>query len=316
MMRYILGRLAIFPLSLLAVAVLTFMFLHMVPGDPVDVLGGTSLDEAGREKLRSQYGLDQSLVVQFGYWLSSALQGDLGTSIRTNEPVADMVFGRLGLTVELAVIAILMSLVIGIVGVAIATRFRDTWVDRTVMAGSTFAMSVPNYFSATVFILLVSLYIPGFGIVAYVPLSESIWGNLQSLLFPALSLSILVGATFCRYVRGATEDVIRNADFIRTARAKGAPDSRILLLHVLPNALIPLVTVAGLQFAYLIGGTIVIESIFALPGIGRLMLASIAQRDYPVVMLCVLLLAGSFAAINLAVDLRYPVLGPRVRISR
>lgn len=316
MTRYILGRLAILPLSLLIVSLISFSFIRLVPGDAVDVLGGESLDEAGKAQLRAQYGLDQPLSVQFGLWLWNALSGDLGTSIATRRPVAQEVLGRLAVTVELAVLAIIIALIFGIIGGAIATRWRGTWIERAILSASTLAMSVPNYFAATMFILVISLYVPSLGVVSFVPISQSLWGNLLSLAFPALSIAILAGGTFCRYVRGATDDVLRNADFIRTARSKGAGETRILFRHIMPNAMVPLATVAGLQFAYLMGGTVVIESIFALPGIGRLMLTAISQRDYPVVQGCVLLQAAIFIIINLLVDLLYPVLDPRVRLGR
>lgn len=266
--------------------------------------------------MREQYGLDQSLPLQFVYWLIALSRGNLGISIRTTRPVSEEILSRVGLTLELAVFAILLSILIGVLGGAASTRFRDTWLDRSIIAVSTIAISIPNYFAATILILAISLMMPSFGIAGYAPLNEGILSNLRSLLLPSLSLAILVGATFCRYVRGATEDVVRNAEFIRTAKAKGASERRIVYRHILPNALLPLLTVAGLQFAYLIGGTIVIESIFALPGLGLLMLASIAQRDYPVVLGCVLLQATIFTVINLIVDLLYPVLDPRVRLMK
>jgi len=316
MIRYLLGRLAVLPLSLLVVSIMTFSFIHLVPGDAVDALGGENLSEAEREQLRREMGLDQPVVVQFFYWLSHVLRGDLGTSIRTNRPVMDEVLNRLGTSVELAVLSIILALIIGILGGAAATRWRGTWVDRTIMSAATVGMSVPNYFAATLFVLAISLYAPDFGVVSYAPLSKGLLANLQSLFFPALSLAILSGSTFCRYVRGATEDIIRNADFIRTARSKGASERRILFLYIVPNSLVPLATVAGLQLAYLIGGAVVIESIFALPGLGQLLLAAIAQRDYPLIQGCVLLKATIYVVINLIVDLLYPFLDPRVKLVR
>jgi peptide/nickel transport system permease protein len=238
-----------------------------------------------------------------------------GVQIRTGRPVFDEVTSRLGTSLELAVLAIVMALAIGIAGGGVATLFRGRWIDRAVMGLATIGMSVPNYFAATLFVLAVSLYLPDLGVISYAPLSKGLLANVQSLFFPALALAILSGSTFCHYVRGATEDIVRNADFIRTARSKGASQRRILLRHVLPNALVPLATVAGLQLAYLIGGAVVIESIFALPGLGQLLLAAIAQRDYPIIQGCVLMKATTFVMINLAVDLLYPVIDPRVQIT-
>jgi peptide/nickel transport system permease protein len=308
--------LAVLPLSLLAVSLLTFTFLHLVPGDAVDVLGGENMDDAGRAILRQQLGLDQSIVVQYIYWVRRALQGNLGNSISTGRPVMQEMLARLGTTVELAVLCLVTALVIGVAAGAIATRWRQSWVDRLIMAAATFGMSVPSYFSATLFILAISLYLPAFGVVSYVPLATDVLGNLKSMVFPALSLSLLTGATFCHYFRSAAEDILRTTDFVRTARAKNAGHTRILLRHILPNALLPLATAAGLQLAYLLGGTVVIESIFALPGLGQLLLTAIAQRDYPVLQGCVLLQAVIFVTINLVVDLLYPVLDPRLKRSR
>jgi peptide/nickel transport system permease protein len=313
MNRYVLGRLAMLPFSILVVSIMTFSFLHLVPGDAVDALGGETLSAKDLAQLRTEYGLDRSIPEQYFRWLGHALQGDLGTSIRTRRPVTEEVMGRVGMTLQLAVFAIIMSVAIGIVAGAIATAFRYRFLDRFVMGLSTIGMSVPNYFAATLLILFISLYFPSAGVVSYVPPGQGVLASFASLFFPALALAVLGGSTFARYVRGSAEDIIRGADFIRTARSKGASQRRILMLHTMPNTLIPLTTAAGLQFAYLMGGTVVIESIFALPGLGQLMLAAIAQRDYPVVQGCVLLQASVFVLINLIVDLSYPLIDPRVR---
>lgn len=313
MNRYVLGRLAMLPFSILMVSILTFSFLQLVPGDAVDALGSETLSAQELAQLRTEYGLDRSIPEQYVIWLGNAVQGDLGTSIRTRRPVLDEVLDRVGMTLQLAVFAIILSVAIGIVMGAIATAFRHRFVDRLIMGISTIGMSVPNYFAATLLILFISLYFPSVGVVSYVPPSQGVLASFGSLFFPALALSVLGGSTFARYVRGSAEDIIRSADFIRTARSKGATPRRILMRHTMPNTLIPLTTAAGLQFAYLMGGTVVIESIFALPGLGQLMLAAIAQRDYPIVQGCVLLQAAVFVLINLVVDLSYPLIDPRVR---
>ncbi len=315
MIRYILGRLAALPISMFVVALLTFVSMQMVPGDAVDVMGGENLSTADMERLRAHYGLDQPVPVQLFYWVGNVLQGDFGMSISSQRPVLEEVLSRLSTTMELALLATVLSIAIGIVGGAIATRFRDSWIDKGIMFISTLGMSVPNYVATILFVLMISLYFPNIGVVSYAPMSEGVLANMGSLFFPALSLAILSGATFIRYVRGAAEDILRSADFVRTAKAKGASKRRILVRHVMPNTLIPLTTAAGLQLGYLVGGTVVIESIFALPGLGQLMLSAIGQRDYPVVQACVMLQAGVYVLVNLGVDLLYPFLDPRVRVS-
>jgi peptide/nickel transport system permease protein len=315
MTLYVLRRLATLPLALLVVSFLTFSIVHLVPGDAVDVLGGDFMTEAQRTLLRRQYQLDDPFLVQYVRWLGRIVQGDFGMSIRTGRPVFDEVVSRLGTTIELAVMAIVMALIIGIVSGAAATRWRGRLGDRLIMSGSILGMSMPNYFTATIFILLISLYAPSIGVASYAPITTDVAANLKALFFPALALAIASGASFCRYVRVAAEDVLRTSDFVRTARAKGASDWHILFRHVIPNSLIPLTTVAGLQFALLIGGTVVIETIFALPGIGQLMIAAIQQRDFAVVQGCVMLQTFNFVVINLVIDLLYPVLDPRVRVG-
>lgn len=315
MTRYVLGRLAMVPIVMLVVTLLTFGLLHLAPGDAVDSLGGFSegMDEAQREALREEMGLNDPFLVQYGSWLTDALRGDLGTSSITRQPVMDELIDRSGVSIELAVCAIALALGIGVALGGVASRWRDSGVDRGIMLVSTVGMSLPSFFAGTLIVLLLSLYVPSIGVVSYVHLSESILGSLKSLFFPALSIAIVAGCTFSRYVRGTAEDISRHADYIRTAQAKGASKNRVLFRHLLPNALVPLFTVAGIQFGYLIGGTVIVETIFALPGVGRMIMAGVTQRDYPVVMGGVLLLAFAFVVINLLVDLLYPLLDPRVR---
>ena len=219
------------------------------------------------------------------------------------------------LSFQLAVYAVTVAVLIGIVMGSIAVRWRETWVDKGIMFMSTGGMSVPNFFFATVAIYVISVYFPSYGVLTYTPFGESPLKNLQGLFFPALSIALVTGSVFIRYFRGAAEDILRSTDYVRTARSKGVSEQRIVRRHVLPNALIPLVTVAGLQFGFLIGGTVVVESVFALPGVGRMIMIGVETRNYPVVQGGVVVLAIGFVLINLIVDLIYPILDPRVRLS-
>ncbi|MFN3257961.1 MAG: ABC transporter permease [Ilumatobacter sp.] len=317
MTRYILGRLAMLPLTLLVVSFATFSFIHLAPGDAVDVMLALSPDstEEQRDMLRAEAGLDDPFFAQYFRWLGDAVTGDLGESVNTGQPVSEMLAERMPVSFQLAVYAITMAIAIGLLMGAIAVRWRESWVDRGIMFLSTGGMSVPSFFFGTVAIYMISVYFPSYGVLTYTPFTESPLKNLQGLFFPALSIALVTGSVFIRYFRGAAEDILRSTDYVRTARSKGASERRVVRKHVLPNALIPLVTVAGLQFGFLIGGTVVIETVFALPGLGRMIMTGVETRNYPVVQGGVVLLAIGFVLINLIIDLLYPILDPRVRLS-
>lgn len=315
-MRYFLSRLAGLPLTLLAVTFLTFAILFLIPGDLVDVLAGESFDDPEvKARMAAELGLDRPFLVQYLDWLGRAATGDLGRSTSTSLPVLELILARLGVTVQLAIMGTLLSVILGVTAGFLALRFRGRLIDRLVMAWAAISMSIPGFVSATLMVLCISIFIPRLGVVSYVPFGTDPLASIRSLFFPALSLAIVTGAMFCRYVQGAGEDIFRAADYVRTARAKGAREGRILWRHVLPNAVLPLVTVAGLQFAQLLGGSVVTETIFSLPGVGRLIITAIGERDYPLIQGGVLVITLTYVLMNLAVDLVYPLLDPRIRLS-
>jgi peptide/nickel transport system permease protein len=313
--RYLTERILLLPATLLVVSFITFTCLRLAPGNAVQAqIGEGSYTPDQIRVLEDQLGLNDPFLVQYGRWLWAALQGDLGLSYRTGQPVGSDLGSAFLVSAELAVYAIVLAVVIGVVVAALATRFRHSWLDRALMVGSTMFLSLPSFVIGTLLVLAVSLWAPSFGVVGFTPITEDVGENLRSLLLPALSIAVVTGATFAQYIRGSTEDILRSSDYARTAEAKGAPPFRVLLRHVLRNALVPLTTVAGLQLGYLIGGTVVVETIFGLPGAGQLVINSISALDYPMVQGGVLLLAVAFVLVNLGVDLLYPVLDPRVRI--
>ncbi len=315
-MRYFLTRLAGLPLTLLAVSFLTFGILFLIPGDLVDVLTGDSFDDpVAKARMAAELGLDRPFLIQYLDWLGQVLRGDLGVSTSTSLPVLDLLLSRLGVTVQLALMGTLFSVMLGVAAGFLALRFRGRLIDRLVMTWAAIGMSVPGFVSATLMVLCISLFLPRLGVVSYVPFASDPLTSIRSLFFPALSLAVVTGAMFCRYVQGAGEDIFRTADYVRTARAKGARDWRILWRHVLPNAVLPLVTVAGLQFAQLLGGSVVTETIFSLPGVGRLIITAIGERDYPLIQGGVLIITMTYVTLNLAVDLIYPLLDPRIRLG-
>jgi len=315
-MRYLLTRLAGLPLTLVAVSLLTFGILFLVPGDTVDVLAGESIDDpVVKARIAAELGLDRPFLVQYADWVWRAAQGDLGISTSSQRPVADLIWARLGVTVQLAVLGTLISVLIGVAAGFLALRFRGRLIDRLIMTWAAVGMSIPSFVSATLIVLGISIMLPSLGVVSYVPFSRDPLGSMASLMFPALSLAIVSGAMFCRYVQGAGDDIFRNADYVRTARAKGAGERRVLARHVMPNAILPLVTVAGLQFAQLLGGSVIVETIFSLPGAGRLIITAIGERDYPVIQGGVLVITLSYVLLNLLVDMIYPLVDPRIRVG-
>jgi ABC-type dipeptide/oligopeptide/nickel transport system permease component len=291
---------------LAGVCVITFLLVHLVPGDPVDLLLGDQATKQDKDNLRHELGLDKSLPEQFVNYIGGILHGDLGVSMQTREPVGREIARRMPATLELTSFAMLLALLWGLPwGAWAGARPGSRWDYSSLLAGL-FAMSLPGVFLGPLLIYVFAIRLD------WLPVSER--GGLDHLLLPALSLAIPLGAVILRITRASMAEVI-NDDYIRTARSKGLNEPRIYLHHALRNALMPVVTIVGLQVGALLTGTVITETIFDWPGLGNLLYGAINRRDYPVVQGCVLLIAATYIFVNLATDLIYGLVNPRVRLS-
>jgi ABC-type dipeptide/oligopeptide/nickel transport system permease component len=311
MRQFILRRLLVTVPVLLGVSVLAFAIMHVVPGDPVRLIAGPDAPEDVVQRLRGDLGLDRPLHVQYWSFLTRAVQGDLGRSLRSRAPVVDEILTRFPATLELTTVSMLIAVLVGVpLGLVSAVR-RASWVDYTAMGLSLSTLSMPVSWFAIVAIWIFSLNLGWFPVSGRGgPVWE--WDGLRHVALPAITLATTSVAIISRLTRSGMLEVL-GRDYITTARAKGIAEPLVVGKHALKNALIPVVTVVGLQYGFLLGGAVVTETIFAWPGVGRLAITSILQRDYPVVQGCVLLVAVVFVLINLVVDLLYGVLDPRIR---
>jgi len=300
--------------TLFGVALIVFLLMRSVPGDVVTNLVGLqgNITQERLAELRRLFGLDLPIHVQFGQWFSAAIQGDLGSSLRTGRSISGDLGMRFPVTLELTVLSLIIALIIALpVGVAAALN-RGRWPDQL---GSLFALlglSIPGFFLGILLILLFSLRLEWLPPAGYVPFAEAPLTNLRHMILPALSLGLILAAATARIVRSTLLEVL-GRDFVRTARAKGLAERTVIVRHALRAALIPVVTVVGLQFGQLLGGAVIIEQVFSLPGVGRYALEGINLRDYPVVQGAVLLIAAAFVVVNLLVDVIYGLIDPRVR---
>jgi peptide/nickel transport system permease protein len=312
--RYLVVRLYSMALTLLGLTVLVFFMLHLIPGTVVEQMIGADavVSQQMVDQLKRFFGLDQPWYVQYGRWLGQLLQGDLGTSWRTGKPVLSLILERLPVTIELTVLAVGFSLILGVVAGVLSAVRRDRPVDHATRIGTLLGLSVPVFWQGTMLILFFSLYLRWMPPVVWVDLLADPRRNLTIMLLPALCLGTAAAANVARTTRSCMLDVLES-DYVRTALAKGLAGRAIVLKHALTNAMIPVVTVVGLQLGILLGGTVVVEEVFTLPGIGRLVLWSIYQRDYPVTQSTILFVAVLFMGLNLAVDLLYGYLEPRIR---
>ncbi len=312
MRRYVLRRVAAFVATLFAVSLLVFVVVRVLPGDPALVIMGTQGSPEATARLRHAMGLDQPLLVQYVNWLGRALRGDLGVSIQYDLPVGQLIVSRFPVTLPLALLAALfMTLTALPFGLYAATQ-RGRAGDYLTMIISQLGIAVPSFWSGLLLILLFSVrlgWAPSGGFEGW---SKGLGPALKSLLLPALALGFFQAAVLIRATRSAVLDVL-GEDYVRTARAKGLSERTVVGKHTFRNAMIPVLTVTGVQLGQLIAGSIVLESVFALPGLGRLALGAIAARDLPVVQGVTLFIASAIIAINFAVDLAYAVLDPRIR---
>lgn len=300
--------------AMLAMSVIVFFIIRLVPGDPVLVILGLRSTPENVQALRRELRLDDPISVQYLHWLGNVVRGDLGVDYRTHEPIRDQLLSRLPVTLEMAFLAMLMSAAMGIpLGVLAAVRRRGLAEQGSTALGLV-GISIPDFWLGVMLILLMALVLGWLPSSGYVPLRESVWGNLSHMVLPALTLAVNFAAVLTRTTRGAVLEVL-NKPFVQTARAKGLGERAVVLGHVLKNATIPIITVVGLQLGYALGGAIIIEQIFSLPGVGRLTLNAVLERNYPVVQGAVLLVTFLFMLTNILTDSLYAVIDPRIRQS-
>ena len=314
MADFLIQRSVISLVTLFLITVIVFTGVRMIPGDPARVMAGTEADEAGLEEIRQKYGLRDPIPVQYVRWLALALRGDLGESIRTRDSVLRLVGQKLPITLQLAAYALLVALLIAIpVGVLAAVRRNTAW-DYVASSVSLGGVSIPNFWLGIMLILLISVRLRWLPASGFVSLFEDPWANTQRLLMPAVVLGSALAAVLMRQTRNSMIEVL-SADYIRTAYAKGLRTRIVVFRHAIRNGLIPVITIFGLQLGALIGGAVVTEQIFVVPGFGRLILEAVFTRDYPVVQGVVLITASAYVLINLLVDVSYSLLNPRIRIG-
>lgn len=309
---YIIKRLLVTIPVLFGMSILVFSLIHMVPGDPARVMLGLTATPENIKTLRDQLGLDRPLWQQYLDWLWKLLHGNLGTDFRSHEPLTDMLLARLPVTLELTVLAVLLSVMISIpLGVLAASRRRGP----ADVAGSTLSLigiSVPDFWLGVMLVLVVAVRLEWLPPSGYRPLKDGVIDNLRYMALPAITLAISMSAVLMRTTKAAMIEVL-DQDFIKFTRAKGIRERLVIYKHALRNASIPIVTVLGLQFGYLLGGAVIVETMFSLPGIGRMTLNAVNTRSYPIVQGGVLVIGLLFMLVNLVTDLLYAILNPRVK---
>jgi peptide/nickel transport system permease protein len=309
---YLLRRLLLLLPTLIGVTLVVFLMMRFIPGDPVTNMMGEMFSQEDADRLRHELGLDKPLLVQYGNWLGLLLSGDWGHSLFTHQPVLRDILYRLPVSLELVVLSMCVSLLIALPAGIIAAVQPNSWKDYTAMVAAMAGVSIPEFLLGVMFVLLFGLVLGWLPVSGYVSLLEHPWDNLQHMVLPVVALGLPRAALLTRLVRASLLEVLK-MEYVVTARAKGLGERFVVLKHALKNALIPTVTVMGLQVGFLIGGAIVIETVFAVPGIGSFGIDAIIKRDYPQVQAFVLVGALVFVLANLAVDLLYVVIDPRIQ---
>lgn len=315
MLAYVTRRLIGAALVMLAVSTLVFFMIRLVPGDPIAAMLADSGSPEAREALIRRLGLDQPLIVQFWKWFTGVLQGDFGASIYgSNQPVADILLNALPKTLSLAFLSFFIAIAIAVpAGIVSATRKNST-ADVGVSLFAFLGLSMPDFWLAILLIIVFAANLQWLPAIGYAPMSEGFWEWLSHLILPAIAIGTGFSAIIARMIRSSMLEVLQ-ADYMRTAASKGLTQRVMLLRHALPNALIPVITVVGIAFALLISGAVVVENVFSIKGLGRVLIQGIQNRDYPVVQGAVLLVSAFFVLSNLVVDLLYAVIDPRIRYS-
>ncbi|HWX51366.1 MAG TPA: ABC transporter permease [Roseomonas sp.] len=312
MFAYIVRRLLATIPVMAIVALFVFSLLYLAPGDPAAVIAGDQATPADVERIRVSLGLDRPFLVRFGEWSWRILQGNLGTSIFTNLPVTHMIAQRIEPTLSLMVLSLVLAVSVAVPLGVVAAWKTGSWIDRAVMAFAVLGFSVPTFVIGYLLAYIFALEFDWFPVQGYTPLSEGFGPWLSNLILPAVTLATAYIALIARITRATMLEVLQQ-DYIRTARAKGAGQTTLLFVHALKNAAVPIVTVIGIGVALLIGGAVITESVFAVPGLGRLTVDAILRRDYPVIQGIVLLFSFTYVLVNLLIDLSYTLFDPRIR---
>ena len=294
------------------VALFVFLLLHLSPGDPATIIAGDYASPADIARIRAQLGLDRPLHIQFTTWLMQLSRGDLGVSIFSNLPVSQLILQRVEPTLSLALTTLIFAIVVAIPLGILAAWKAGSWVDRTVMAFSVLGFSTPVFVLGYALIYIFALQLGLFPVQGFVSITDGIIPFLHRLVLPSITLSVIFIALFARITRASILEIL-NEDYIRTAKSKGLGERSILSRHALPNAAVPIVTVIGIGFALLIGGVVVTESVYNIPGLGRLTVDAVLRRDYPVIQGIILVFSGLYVLVNLIIDLLYVALDPRIR---
>jgi peptide/nickel transport system permease protein len=313
--RYLIWRgLSVVP-TLIGITVLVFLVTYFIPGDPAQVLAGAEAPPEVVASLRHQWGLDEPIWVRYGVWMANIARGNLGESYFSHQTVLRLVGRAFPVTFELAMLALVVAVAIAVpTGIISAVR-PSSWFDLGATAAGFVGLSIPGFWLGIMLIYLFGAELRWLPAGGFTPFSQGVAANLRSMILPSIALGTFASTQLMRYLRAGMLDVL-NADYIRTARAKGLAAAMVLVRHAMRNALIPFMTVLGVQMGYLLGGTVITESVFALPGVGRLVLNAILNRDYQVAVGIILLIAAAFVLVNLIVDLLYPILDPRVRLGQ
>jgi peptide/nickel transport system permease protein len=300
--------------TLIIVAIVSFALIHLTPGDPTVLMLGDTASPSQIAALHAQLGLNDPLPIQFWLWIVRIVHGDLGQSIFLHESVLQGIGDHLPVTLELTFLSTLISVLLGISTGIISAIFRGTLLDKAMMAIALLGLSIPEFYLGILMALVVGVKLQWLPVAGYISFTDDPLGNLQSMILPALTLGLGQAAFISRVTRSSMLEV-KGVDFIRTARAKGAPERRIILVHMLRNALVPIISTIAVVISILMGGAAISESIFGIPGMGQLIISAVQNRDYPLLQGCVLVVVVVYVFINLAVDLVYALVDPRVRYN-
>ena len=312
MLRLIASRLVAAIPVMGVVAIFVFLILRLSPGDPAAILAGDAATPETIAAIRAGLGLDQPIWVQFVHWVGDLAHGDLGRSVLSKQPVMHMIADRVEPTISLALVTLIFSVIVAVPVGVIAAWKQGSWIDRCIMALSVAGFSVPVFVLGYILIYVFSIRLDLLPVQGFTSIREGLWPFLQNLILPTMALSFIYIALFARITRAAMLEVL-GEDYIRTAHAKGLPDSVVLTRHALRNAAVPIVSVIGIGFALLVGGVVITETVFNIPGLGRLVVDAVLARDYPIIQGIILLFSGIYVLINLVIDITYVLLDPRIR---